>query len=321
MLLFQQANFTSRLMKIPHQLKASMDILGLQAFIQIAQSGSFRQAAVAMNLSQTALSHRIKKLEADIGLSLFQRTTRTLTLTRAGQELFPKARSMMLQLTSLYEDLKIEGRKVHQRVCIGCLRSLGALYLPRVLSIFREQNPDTKIVILDGYAAALNDRVAAGEAQFALTILGVQRWAEKQRVLYIEEFAAAVPSSHRLARLERLTWSDLAGHPLARISDATSHGVILSESLADVAPQLNWCYEVHSTGVAVTLAREGLAITVLPRAAIPHSPALRIIPISNPTVTRTVGLISQQGVPLPPKAMQLQRLLLREIAQVQKVRC
>ncbi|MBN9530316.1 MAG: LysR family transcriptional regulator [Alphaproteobacteria bacterium] len=295
-----------------------MDVLGLQAFIQIAESGSFRRAAMAMNLSQTALSHRIKKLEADIGLKLFQRTTRTLALTRAGQDFFPKARDMMARLGALYEDLRIEGRKAHERVTFGCLGSLGELYLPRVLRIFRKQNPDTQVVIYDEHAAMLSERVAAGEAQFALTILGTQRWAEKQRVLYEEDFVAAVPADHVLADRSHLTWSDLAGHSLARISTTTSHGVILSESLADVADQLNWRYDVQRTYMAGTLVLAGLAITVLPRAAIPVSDRVRVIPISNPTVKRTVGIISQEGVPLPPKAMQLHRILLREIAQAQK---
>ncbi|WP_309086161.1 LysR family transcriptional regulator [Chelativorans sp.] len=297
-----------------------MDVLGLQAFIQIAESGSFRGAAVAMNLSQTALSHRIKKLEADVGVSLFQRTTRTLTLTRAGQEFFPKAREMMMRLNSLYDSLKIEGQKAHERVSIGCLGSLGELYLPRVLRLFREQNPDTDVVIYDEHAAMLSDRVAAGEVQFALTILGAQRWAEKQRRLYDEDFVAAVPADHALADRQELTWAELAGHRLARVSNTTSHGVILSESLGEVAHQLNWCYEVQRTYMAGALVLGGLAITVLPRAAIPVSDSLRIIPIRNPTVKRTVGIISQEGVPLPPKALQLQRILLREIARAQKVR-
>ena len=295
-----------------------MDVLGLQAFIQIAEYGSFRRAAVAMNLSQTALSHRIKKLETDIGLSLFQRTTRTLTLTRAGQEFFPKARDMMARLGSLYEDLKIGGQRARERVSIGCLGSLGELYLPGALRIFSEQNPDTTVVIFDEHAAMLSDRVAAGEAQFALTILGAQRWAEKQRVLYEEEFVAAVPCDHPLAERQHLTWADLAGYPLARVSTTTSHGVILSESLSGTASRLDWRYEVQRTYMAGTLVLAGLAITVLPRAAIPVHETVRIIPISNPAVKRTVGIISQEGVPLPPKALQLHRLLLREIARTRK---
>lgn len=297
-----------------------MDVLGLQAFIQIAESGSFRRAAAAMNLSQTALTHRIKKLEADIGLSLFQRTTRTLVLTRAGQEFFPKARTVMLRLGALYDDIRTEGKKGREKVAFGCLGSLGDFYLPRTLAVFAEQNPDTHVVIYDEHAAALSERVASGEAQFALTILGTQRWAERQRMLYEEEFVAAVPSSHVLADRSELCWSDLVGHPLARVSTTTSHGVILSESLGEISRRLDWRYDVQRTYMAGTLVLAGLAITVLPRAAIPVSERVRIMPITGPTVKRTVGIITQDGVPLPPKALQLQRILLREIAMARRGR-
>ncbi|MGV6871838.1 LysR family transcriptional regulator [Pseudochelatococcus sp. B33] len=295
-----------------------MDILGLQAFIQIAESGSFRSAAVAMNLSQTALTHRIKKLEADVGLSLFQRTTRTLALTRAGQEFFPRAREMMMRLNALYEDLKVEGRKAHERVSVGCLGSLGELYLPRALQIFRDKYPDVVVSVFDGHAAELSDLIAAGDVQFALTILGTQRWAEKQRRLYDEDFVAAVPVNHPLANRLGLVWADLVGFPLARVARTTSHGVILSESLGDLADKLDWRYEVQRTYMAHALVRAGLAITILPPAALPPGELVKLIPISSPTVKRTVGIISQEGVPLPIRSLQFQRILLREISRVQK---
>ena len=295
-----------------------MDILGLEAFIRIAECGSFRRAATAMNLSQTALSHRIKKLEQDVGLSLMQRTTRTLTLTRAGQEFFPKARDMMLRLNNLYEDLKVEGRRAHERVAIGCLSSLGERYLPSVLRTFRERFPSVKISIHDEHAAVLCDRVLSGDIQFALTILGAQHWAQKSRVLFDEDFVAAVPVNHPLAGRTHLAWADLVGHPLARVSTTTSHGFILSESLNTFQHELDWRYEVQRTHMAGSLVVAGLAITVLPRPAIPTHESVRIIPITEPTIRRTVGIISLSGVPLSAHAMHLQRMLLREIARSTK---
>ena len=298
--------------------EVAVDVLGLEAFIQIAEAGSFRRAAVTMNLSQTALSHRIRKLEADVGLSLFERTTRTVTLTRVGEDFLPRARDMMGRLRAVYDELKAEGRKTRERVGVGCLASLGELYLPRVLPAFRDHHPDTTVVIYDGNAAMLGEKVASGEAQFALTILGAQRWGQKQQALYEEEFAAAVPSGHPLATRPALEWSDLAGHPLARVSTSTSHGLMISENLGDLDQRLDWRYEVQRTHMAASLVLAGVAITVLPRAAIPLTEAIRVVPIGTPTIKRTVGLISRDGVRLPASALQLQRMLLREIATAQR---
>src|SRR5215831_16056782 len=74
-------------------IKAGMriDFLGLQAFLSIAERGSFQRAAAHLNLSQTAVSHRMRKLEDELGIKLFARTTREVTLTRAGIDFLPKA--------------------------------------------------------------------------------------------------------------------------------------------------------------------------------------------------------------------------------------
>src|SRR5215217_7605187 len=69
-----------------------IDFLGLHAFVAIAERGSFQHAAAHLNLSQTALSHRVRKLEEDLGVKLLSRTTREVSLTRAGLNLLPKVK-------------------------------------------------------------------------------------------------------------------------------------------------------------------------------------------------------------------------------------
>ncbi len=79
-----------------------IDFPGLQAFLSIAEQGSFSRAAAHLNLSQTALSHRIKKLEEDLGFQLLARTTRQVALTPAGLELLPTARRMIGEFSELH---------------------------------------------------------------------------------------------------------------------------------------------------------------------------------------------------------------------------
>lgn len=295
-----------------------MDVSGLEAFIQIAECGSFRRAAEAMRLSQTALSHRIKKLEQDVGVTLFQRTTRSLVLTQAGQDFFPQARDALMRLSQLYEGLKREGRQARERVSVGCLGSVGERFLPGVLREFRQRYPRVDVAIYDEPAHALRERVANGDVQFALTILGAQLWTQKSRALFEEDFVAAVPADHPLAQRDELTWADLVGHPLARVSTTTSHGFILGESLSKFGDKLDWAYEVQRVNMAVRFVVTGIAITVLPRMAIPLSAEIRIIPITAPLIKRTIGIISRNDGPLSAPAQQLQRMLLRAIAEGQE---
>lgn len=297
-----------------------MDILGLEAFIRIAESGSFSAAATSMGLSQTALSHRIKKLETDIGLVLLERTTRRVLLTRAGQEFYPQAQETLLRLSNLYESFKARGGRTQDRLAIGCLSSLGERFFPNALRHFRERYPSTNVVIHDEPTTVLAERVISGEIQFALTIVGAQHWAQKSRSLFVEEFAAAVPADHPLAVNTQLRWQDLVGYPLARVLSTTGHSIILAQSLTRLPFELDWRYEFQFMSMAACLVREGLAITVSPRSSIPADPRILVVPISEPTITRTVGIISRSGIPFSRQGLYLERLLLREVEMAKESR-
>jgi len=86
------------------------DYLGLEAFVAIAELGNFSRAATHLNLSQTALSHRIRKLESDLGVQLFVRSTRDLSLTREAQSLLPQVRRDLARLSEAYDGMRKRGR-------------------------------------------------------------------------------------------------------------------------------------------------------------------------------------------------------------------
>src|SRR5215813_609530 len=93
----------------PNGRPMRIDFLGLQAFLSIAQRGSFQRAAAHLNLSQAALSHRMRKFETDLGVRLLTRTTRQVTLSPAGLELLPKARRMLEEMEESLEALRQDG--------------------------------------------------------------------------------------------------------------------------------------------------------------------------------------------------------------------
>ena len=102
-----------------------IDFLGLEAFLSIADRGSFHLAAAHLNLSQTALSHRMKKLEDDLGVKLLARTTRQVALTPAGQDLLPKARRMMDEISASFAALRQQGKERQERLTVGCLPTIA----------------------------------------------------------------------------------------------------------------------------------------------------------------------------------------------------
>ncbi len=141
--------------------------MGIEAFVAIAERGSFQRAAAHLNLSQTALSHRMRKLEEDLGVQLLARTTRQITLTAAGQDLLPKARRLMAELEGELAALRGQAGARQERIAFGCLPTIAAYHLPRILAAFRERHPDVAVKIYDNSASEIAALVQKGEADSA----------------------------------------------------------------------------------------------------------------------------------------------------------
>jgi DNA-binding transcriptional LysR family regulator len=160
-----------------------IDFLGIEAFLAIAERGGFHRAAAHLNLSQTALSHRMRKLEDDLGVELFTRTTRQVTLTPAGIELLPTVRRMFDEITAGCDALRARGRDGRDRLAIGCLPTIATTHLPAVLEAFSAAHPTIRVAIHDVSAGEIAERVQRGEAEFGITVVSAGRWDLELRPL------------------------------------------------------------------------------------------------------------------------------------------
>ena len=148
-----------------------IDVLGLQAFVAIAERGSFRAAASHLNLSQTALSHRIRKLEEHLAVPLLLRTTRQVTLTPEGAALLPKAQQIFEELGLAVAGLRGAKKVQATRIGVGCLPTLAMHVMPQVLKQFEVSAPDIEVRLFDNSAHEIAARVQAGEAEFGVTLV------------------------------------------------------------------------------------------------------------------------------------------------------
>lgn len=277
-----------------------IDFLGIEAFVSIAQRGSFQRAATHLNLSQTALSHRIRKLEADLGVKLFQRSTRQISLTPAGAELLPRAEHMLETLAQSYESLRSQGRDRLARLSIGCLPTIATCFLPGALTEFSRLWPDIAVQVHDNSAAEIAALVEQGVAEFGVTVLSAGRWDLEMKALMKERYVLLCPEGHALAGRTDVSWRDFEGMPLVRISPQTANRAILDDALGPRREFMHWRYEVQHVATAVQLVVESAALTVVPQLA--FDPAARrglvAVPIRNPIVKRTLGIVSRRGYPL-----------------------
>lgn len=291
-----------------------IDFLGLEAFLSIAERGSFHRAAASLNLSQTALSHRIRKLEEDLGLKLLARTTRQVSLTPAGLELLPKARRLMDDMASSLDEFRLRGHERQEQVAIACLPTLASYMLPRILESFLGSFADVRVRILDHSATEITEHVRLGEVEFGISIVSSTSPELEILPLFKESFVLACRATSALAVQTSVTWQDIESVPLIRVGTLTGNRILIDDALGSRRESLLWRYEVRHIATAVNMVKAGLGVTVLPEGALAGSEASGIVgvPIRNPSVSRTIGILTRRGVSLSPPAEKLRDLVQRE---------
>lgn len=292
-----------------------IDFLGLEAFLSIADHGSFHRAAANLNLSQTALSHRMKKLEDDLGIKLLTRTTRHVSLTPAGIDLLPKARQLMAEMSASFDELRQQGRKRQERLSIGCLPTIAVNYLPPILVELRKKFPDLNLRIFDNSKMEIAECVFSGEAEFGITIVSADRWDLEITPLLKEPFVVICPKAHPLAGQKSVSWSSLQGQPLVRVSAQTGNRQLIDDALGARREEMTWRYEVQHVVSAVGLVRAGLGLAIVPQLAVNAKdlPGVVVLPLRNPGISRTLGVVARRGIPLSPAADTLLGLIRRHV--------
>src|SRR5258706_12537713 len=111
----------------------NIDILGLEAFLAIAQHGRFHKAARELHLTQTALTRRLQQFEEQLGVKLVERTTRSVALTKLGAAFLPQARRLVGELTAALIEIRETGKAQRGDVSIPCVPPIGVQFLPRII--------------------------------------------------------------------------------------------------------------------------------------------------------------------------------------------
>lgn len=291
-----------------------VDYLGLEAFVAIADYGSFQRAAEALNLSQAALSHRLRKIEEDLGSALLIRSSREVSLTDTGQGLLPEARALLKALHDTYESVRAGAQRQARRLAFACLPSIANAVLPSVLGGASAEQPDIAYEVLDIPVDRISGAVRSGAAEFGVTIVSAELSDLRLRPLVEEDYHLFVPQGHVLAGRDHVTLEDIVGVSLARIRSQSKNRQLLDAAFGDMRDRIQWRFEVQNATLAMRLVRAGVALTILPESAIAMAPmTLVAIPFQGVRLQRTLGIVSRRSVPLSNNASTLLEMIEREM--------
>lgn len=280
-----------------------VDYLGLEAFVAIADYGSFQRAAEALHLSQAALSHRLRKIEDDLGNVLLTRSSREVSLTALGQGLLPEARRLLKELQDTYESVRAGAQRQAKRLSFACLPSIANTILPAVLSDLMAERPDMGFHILDIPVTRIAEAVRSGKAEFGITIVSAELSDLRLRPLFVEDYVLFVRRDHPLAQKGSVALNDLLGVPMARIFSQSRNRQLLDVAMGEMKDKIRWHFEVQNAIMAMRLVNAGAALTILPRSSITMAPAdLVAVPFEGIRLDRTIGIVSRRAVPLSTNA-------------------
>jgi DNA-binding transcriptional LysR family regulator len=293
------------LMRKMHEgMAVSITIDDLRAFIAVAQSGSFVPAAEELGVTQSALSRRLKKLEEAVGARLLDRTTRRLEVSRVGETFLPEALRVVEEFEQSILDL---GNLVQARTgttAIATNMTIAETVLSEIISRFREKAPNVRVRIRESSSPMARDRVLTQEAEIAIAQFGEGHGDLNFEPLVKDVFVLVTHANHPLAGKQGLTWADLEHHNFIRIRAGSGTTTLLERRLGEKIQHLSGDLEVGHFNAMLALVERNLGVSAIPTLVQLKRRDLGTVttPISDPVISRSIGLITHRGKSLTPAA-------------------
>ncbi len=291
-----------------------MNLQQLQYFLAAAEEGSISAAAERLHLAQPSLSEQIRRLEAELGVALFQRLGRGVVPTEAGEALRPHAEAVLAEVEQAREAV------VAQRELRGGIATFGTFGHPQyylgaaLVAAFRTRHPNVRVRLVGQNSAAVAEAVRAGELEAGIVALPVDDRGLDVRPVFRDELLYASADPDRVRAPKEI--EDLAGAPL--IMPDASYGADdpTRRRIADLVQReglsLDPQIEVEEVEMAVDLAARGLGDVLLARAIlltmgrrIPQR--LGWVPFADP-VYETFAFVHRRGARLSPAAHEFMTL-------------
>ncbi|WP_245001891.1 LysR family transcriptional regulator [Cupriavidus pinatubonensis] len=285
----------------------------LRAFIAVAQERHFTRAAEKLDLSQSSVSALIHELEDNLGLKLFDRHTRQLHITQAGEELLPLVKKAVADIDSAIEtssELRTLGRG---RVSIAASSIQAALMLPRFIREFSLGHPGVKVDIHDVSEHEVPKMVSSGEVDFGIGTIPEGQPDLAAHRLSTDPFVIVMPPDHPLLRRKTLRWEDVAPIPLIGPHKGNPIRDCLDAALAARGITLSRLHEVLLPLTMVGMVEAGLGIAVMSAAVTRLTEALGLATVmpTDPVIHREISLLVHADRSLSPPAQRFRDLLMR----------
>ncbi|BBB15332.1 transcriptional regulator [Candidatus Rickettsiella viridis] len=267
-----------------------MNLRDLRYLVALSEYRHFGKAAEACFVSQPALSMQIKKLEAELGVKLLERSNKSVFLTPIGIAITEKSQHILEQADAIYALAKSAEDPYGGELKIGIIPTLAPYLLPLLMPALASQFPRIRFYLVEEQTALLIPKLTAGTLDAAFLALPVIEPGFTHSVLFEEEFLLAVPTKHPLSRQKTVKQHDLD----------QQHVLLLEEGHCMRGQTLDICHKINASEMqnfrATSLetlrhmVASGNGITLMPKLAQQANDNIVYIPFNSPKPFRTIGL-------------------------------
>lgn len=281
----------------------------LKAFTLAARSNSFRVAAESLAVTQPSFSNLIRELETDIGVQLFERTTRSVRLTPAGEAFLRDVEPALEELESAYQRIDEVGKGTRGRLAVAALASASLGILTRAIAGFSRAYPGVRVSLSERKNDKVFDAVRDKEVELGFAC----RWQEEPELefepLFTDRLMVVTMADHALAGA-RPGWKAIGQYPL----------IIMGAGMAEHALRFNNvarkpAYEVEHMATALSMVRQGIGITLVPSTVLDELNMSDLVAthIRGPLTVRQLGVAYRGHQPLSAAARTFIEFVRQEI--------
>ncbi|MEU1312864.1 LysR substrate-binding domain-containing protein [Streptomyces cinnamoneus] len=287
----------------------------LAQFVAVARHEHVTRAAQQLGMPQSTLSRSMARLEHDLGVDLFARHGRTVSLTAAGRAFLGSVERALSEVDRAAEAVRADADPSTGKVAFGFLHTMGSETVPELIRAFRTDHPRVRFQLFQGYGEAMIERLRDGDLDLCLTSPVPDAPDLVARRLDEQKLRLVVPDDHPLAVRKRIRLAEAAGelfvtlepgYGLRRITDA-----LCAE--AGFAPKV--AFEGEDPETLRGLVAAGLGVGLLPPPAVPR-PGVVELTVTAPRAVREIGVAWLDGHPDTAPVAAFKRFLLSRRGQL-----
>jgi DNA-binding transcriptional LysR family regulator len=281
----------------------------LAYFAGVARTEHVTRAAQEMRVPQSTLSRAVARLEEDLGVDLFARRGRTVSLTPAGRTFLASVERALGDLERAAEEVRADADAAVGKVAFGFLHTMGAETVPGLIQAFRADHPRIRFALVQNYGEAMLEGLRRGELDLCLTSPVPDAPDLVARRLDEQKLRLVVPADHRLAARRRIRLSEAAEETFVTLETGYGLRRITDDLCAQAGFRPRVAFEGEEAETLRGLVAAGLGVALLPPPAFPR-PGVAELTVTAPRAVREIGVAWLDGHPDTPPVAAFKKFLL-----------